>query len=259
MNIPDYTLPKTRATAAAIEIRKRILEGHYPGGMALRQDALAEELGISRIPVREALVQLEAEGLVKIHAHRGAVVTGLQVEAIEELFELRSLVEPRLLEKSVPHLDTTDFKELRKILREYSDEMRLSHVGRWGELNTELHSCLYRHADSPRMEALAAQLLQNTDRFTRMQLMYTDGRERAEKEHEAIVDLCQSKKVKAASAVLRDHILDAGRALADVVRESHRAASDTPPPQFLLATSAPSASSVLKMSPGRRRLAKPLI
>jgi DNA-binding GntR family transcriptional regulator len=220
--------------------------------MALRQDVLAEELGVSRIPVREALVQLEAEGLVKIHAHRGAVVTGLEVEAIEELFELRSLVEPRLLEKSALHLDTRDFKQLRKILREYSDEMRLSHVGKWGEMNTQLHSCLYRHANSPRMEALAAKLLQNTDRFTRMQLMYPDGRARAEKEHETIVSLCHSKKIRAASAALRDHILDAGRALADVVRQSHVAASKAPPRQRSVATSSDSGLNM------RRRIARSL-
>jgi DNA-binding GntR family transcriptional regulator len=220
MNSVSFVPPSTRANAAAVEIRRRILEGLYPAGMALRQDALAKDLGVSRIPVREALVQLEAEGLVSIRAHHGAEVTGIQIEAIEELFELRALIEPRLLEKSLPYLTDADFNELHQIMEEYSNEMRRSNVSRWGELNTYLHDCLYRHAASPRMSALASQLLQNTDRFTRMQIFYTDGRERAEKEHEEIIELCRSRKSKAASTALKNHILGAGRALVDVVRAS---------------------------------------
>ena len=83
-------MPPTRAVAAADELRRRILDGVYPGGMQLRQAVLAEEMGISRIPFREALIQLEAEGLVQIVAHKGAVVTGLSSADVEELVELRA-------------------------------------------------------------------------------------------------------------------------------------------------------------------------
>src|SRR5690349_7874063 len=174
-------VPPTRATAAADELRRRILEGDYPAGMQLRQAVLAEELGISRIPFREALILLEAEGLVQLEAHKGAVVAGFSPEEVEELFEFRALLEPALLEKSAPHLTDADYAELDAILREYSDELRTHNPGRWGALNTELHSLLYRRAKSPRMLATADQLLKSTDRFARMQIYYTDGRARAER------------------------------------------------------------------------------
>src|SRR3954468_8942501 len=77
----------TMASAAAGELRRRILDGTYAAGLPLRQDALAEEFGISRIPVREALLQLEAEGLVRILPHRGAIVSELSTGEIEEVFE----------------------------------------------------------------------------------------------------------------------------------------------------------------------------
>ena len=77
---------RTMALAAADELRRRVLDGVYPGGHPLRQDALAAELGISRIPLREALVQLESEGLVKILPHRGAVVAEASADEIAELF-----------------------------------------------------------------------------------------------------------------------------------------------------------------------------
>ncbi len=218
-------VPPTRATAAADELRRRILEGDYPAGMQLRQAVLAEELGISRIPFREALILLEAEGLVQLEAHKGAVVAGFSPEEVEELFEFRALLEPALLEKSAPHLTDADYAELDAILREYSDELRTHNPGRWGALNTELHSLLYRRAQSPRMLATADQLLKSTDRFTRMQLYYTDGRARAEKEHLEIVTECRAGNVKKAAKLLRQHILTAGEALVSLLRERQQATS----------------------------------
>jgi DNA-binding GntR family transcriptional regulator len=207
--------PPTRAVACADEMRRRILDGQYAGGMQLRQDALAEEFGVSRIPIREGLLQLEAEGLVKIYPHRGAIVAEFSPAEIQELFEFRALIEPRLLEKSAPSLSSSDFEQLRTILREYGEELRSRHVDRWGALNTQLHTLLYSHADSPKIGATAHQLLQSSDRFTRMQIFYTDGRERAEREHKMIVDLCESSDVAKAADVLRKHILLAGEDLAN--------------------------------------------
>ncbi|QIG52164.1 GntR family transcriptional regulator [Nordella sp. HKS 07] len=217
--IKRMIVPPTRATAAADELRRRILEGDYPAGMPLRQAILAEELGISRIPFREALILLEAEGLVQLEAHKGAVVAGFSPEEVEELFEFRALLEPALLEKSAPLLTEADYAELDAILREYSDELRTHNPGRWGALNTELHSLLYRRAGSPRMLATTDQLLKGTDRFARMQLYYTDGRARAEKEHLEIVSECRAGNVKKAAKLLRQHILAAGEALVTLLRE----------------------------------------
>src|SRR5437660_12006142 len=84
---------QTIASMTVEALRGRILRGDYPEGEPLRQDALADELGVSRIPVREALRQLEAEGLVTFSPHRGAVVSSLSLEEIEELFELRADIE----------------------------------------------------------------------------------------------------------------------------------------------------------------------
>ena len=216
--------PPTRATACADQIRRKILDGEYSSGMQLRQDALAEELGVSRIPVREALVQLEAEGLVTLRPHRGAIVTSLSGPEIQELYEFRALLEPRLLEKSAPLLSKADFRQLQAILKEYSQALHATDVSRWGELNVQLHSLLYSHANSPRMEATVQQLLQGADRFTRMHIKYTDGVERAEREHEMIVNLCEHGEISAASELLRKHIVRAGEDLSRI--SEHKSASE---------------------------------
>lgn len=214
-----FSPPPTRAMAAADEIRKRILDGRYVGGMQLRQDALAEEFGVSRIPVREALVQLEAEGLLKINPHRGATVTEFSVESVEELFTFRSLIEPYLLVCSAPKLVEAEYAALDAVLVEYSNEMRSMNVALWGELNIRYHSLLYKHAGSPKIEATALQLLQGTDRFTRMQLYYTDGRARAEQDHDRIVRRCKERDFSGAAEELRSHIVGAGAALSTLLRE----------------------------------------
>src|SRR3954462_13104423 len=100
-------MPIQRQTIASMTVealRERILRGDYPEGEPLRQDALADELGVSRIPVREALRQLEAEGLVTFNPHRGAVVSSLSLDEIVELFELRADIECDLLARAVPRM-----------------------------------------------------------------------------------------------------------------------------------------------------------
>ncbi|HEY7690641.1 MAG TPA: GntR family transcriptional regulator [Dongiaceae bacterium] len=209
---------RTRVEAAADELRRRILDGEFPEGFQLRQDALAAEFGISRIPIREALFQLEAEGLVNIHPHRGAIVSALSAAEVEEIYELRALLEPRLLASSAPKLTADDYRAIDAILDEYSAELRADHVGRWGELNTALHGLLYRHADQPRTAAIVAALLQNADRYTRMHISVTQGRERAEREHAGIVKLCRKGDVQSACALLEEHIRNAGKQLGEVIR-----------------------------------------
>jgi Transcriptional regulators len=204
---------RTIAAAVAAELRRRILDGEIPAGSQLRQDALAAEFAVSRIPVREALMQLEAEGLVKIHPHRGAVVPELSLTEIDELFELRLLLEPRLLAASAPRLTDGDYTRLDDILDEYSDELRARHVSRWGELNRAFHLLLYSRADKPRTASIVANLLQDCDRHTRLQLTLTGGMERAEAEHAELVRLCRAGRIDEACELLRAHIENVGRAL----------------------------------------------
>jgi DNA-binding GntR family transcriptional regulator len=204
---------RTIAAAATAEIRRRILEGGYAAGAPLRQDALADEFGVSRIPVREALLQLEAEGLVRILPHRGAVVSELSVPEVEEVFELRALLEPRLLRHSAPRLTEGDFKAMRALLAEYGTELASGQAGRWGELNTAFHLRLYQRAERPRSFALVSNLLREAERHTRMQLSFTDGRARAQEEHAALLDLCEAGRIREACTLLRAHVEHAGDAL----------------------------------------------
>ena len=207
------------AAAAAAALRERILDGFYPEGFQLRQDALAADLGVSRIPVREALTQLEAEGLVRIEPHRGAVVSELSLDDIEDLFALRAWLEPRLLRHSAPRLTSADHDALQKLLVEYGEVMHTDDPSRWGELNTEFHMLLYSRTNQKRSLAIVATLLQASDRYTRIQLSFTDGRKRAEREHTELASLCRRGEISGASILLAQHIRNVGTVLADFLRQ----------------------------------------
>ena len=206
---------RTISSAVMEALRERILDGSFESGMQLRQDALAEEFGVSRIPVREALMQLEAEGLVKILPHRGAVVSELSLDEINELFELRSLLEPRLLRLSAPKLREEDFEALDSILAEFEAEGMAGHARRWGPLNNALHMRLYAHAERPRSLALVSNLLQECDRHTRLQLSLSGSMERAQAEHRLLVKLCAAGRIGEAVSLLSEHIAHAASSLAE--------------------------------------------
>ena len=93
----------------AAALRQAILQGRYVANQPLRQDRLADELGVSKVPLREALVQLRAEGLVAFKPNRGAVVTELSADEADEIFTMRVALEAKALEKAIPRLRSADF------------------------------------------------------------------------------------------------------------------------------------------------------
>jgi DNA-binding GntR family transcriptional regulator len=123
---------------------------------------------------------------------------------------------------SARHLTHNDYEKLNQILREYSAELRANHIRRWGELNTEFHMHLYRHAGHPRTLAIVASLLQECDRHTRLQLSLTDGMTRAETEHAELLRLCESGQITAACSLLKMHIEGVGKSLRVYIEHHQR-------------------------------------
>lgn len=208
---------RTMAAAIAERLRAAVLDGSYPSGTPLRQDALAAEFAVSRIPVREALFQLEAEGLIEIVPHKGAIVTGLSRAEVDDVFALRGLLEARLLAGSIPRLTEEDFAILDATQAAFARTIRERDRGRWGELNAKLHMALYARADMPRTLAVVANLLTTSERYTRLQLSSKASLERAQREHAELIALARERKARAACRLLADHIATVHRELSAMV------------------------------------------
>jgi DNA-binding GntR family transcriptional regulator len=220
-------IPLQRQTVTSLAVamlRDRILHGAYPEGEPLRQDALAKELGVSRIPVREALRQLEAEGLVTFNPHRGAIVSSLSLAEIEETFSLRAEIEGDLLRRALPRLGDEQLRRAAEILDGYQRALRTGDITAWGEFNWQFHSLLYAPAERPVTMGIVQRLHQQSDRYLRMQLALTHGESRANEEHRAILAAVRRHDGKRAVALMKQHILGAGRSLLDFL-ETQRAAS----------------------------------
>ena len=208
--MPTGLLDKTTISIqVAQELRRRILAGEYREGVKLQQEQIAAELGVSRSPVREALGQLEAEGLVVLTPQKGAQVSPISRDEISELFELRLLVEPHLLSLAIPAMTEADIHKATAIISEMAD---IALEG-WSDANWRLHETLYAPAARPGMLKLLRRTHETIGRYIRMQLMATNGRADAHKEHKLILDACRKRDVEKAVRLLREHIEAAGRML----------------------------------------------
>jgi DNA-binding GntR family transcriptional regulator len=220
-------MPIQRQTIASMTVtamRERILRGEYPEGEPLRQDALAEDLGVSRIPVREALRQLEAEGLVTFSPHRGAVVSVLSLAEIEELFELRAEIEGNLLRRAIPRMTKDHLDRAIDVLDEFEDALAAGQAANWGQLNWHFHSALYAPANRVVTMGVLQKLHQHSDRYFRLRMFLAHGGGSPNDEHRAIWAAVAEKDVSASVALMNSHILDAGTSLISMLREQRSAA-----------------------------------
>ncbi len=217
MVLPRQTL--TDATTRAI--RERILEGVLAAGEPLRQEALAAELGVSRIPLREALQRLEAEGLVALVPHRGAVVSDLPIADALELFELRALIESDLVRRATSVARSPDHAAARAAADRFRVALSQGDVASLGQANLEFHLALYRAASRPRTLEVFQRLHQQCDRLLRLQLTLTNGGDQAVREHDAIARAVQAGDADTAAQLTREHILGAGQRLVAALELRH--------------------------------------
>lgn len=212
-------------TGAVLEaLRSRILSGELADGLQLRQEALSQEFGVSRVPVREALRQLEAEGLVQIFDHKGAVVTQFSLEDVRELLDIRTLIECDLIRRAIPKQTEKDLSEAEALLKQFDVALKKKDVALWGRLNAQFHLALYRAAERPHGLALVESLLNKTERYTRVQILYADYSQLAQQEHAALLTHCRNKDVEAAAGFLREHILGAEQALENAFMQKQQKA-----------------------------------
>ncbi|GJD47808.1 putative D-xylose utilization operon transcriptional repressor [Methylobacterium crusticola] len=197
-------------------LRRAIVSGEYASGTQLRQDELAERFGTSRIPVREALRQLEAEGLVTIEANKGATVTALSLQEVLELLDIRIALECRALQLAIPNMIDGDFDAAEEILQGYSTS---EDPTLWGEANWRFHSVLYAPCARPKLLAMIESNYGHVGRFTRLNVSRAAGKDRPLREHWELLNHCRSGAVEKATALLEEHIAYSQKSLAAATRQ----------------------------------------
>jgi DNA-binding GntR family transcriptional regulator len=192
-------------------LRQAIQHGLFQEGQSLRQDEIATQFGVSRIPVREALRQLEAEGLVNFHPNRGAMVTILSPAEAQELCDIRIALETLALQLALPQLSASHLAQAADLLHKTE---QATEPMRWADLNWQFHAALYGPANRPRLLSLIKTLHVNIDRYVRLQMQELQYRERSQAEHAQLLLACQNHDSSEAVALLQQHI---GRAAEQLV------------------------------------------
>lgn len=208
----DLSKHTTMADSVIGYLRQRILSGELAGGSVLKQDALAQQCGVSVSVLREALKTLEGEGFVEFIANKGAFVKRLSAKEAQEIFAVRVILETEALLASLPQLAEKDFFMLENILDE---EEFCNDPIRYNDINFRFHSLLYRYCDNERLLRLIKQL---NDQVSRYMTIYLDNmlyKDDSQSEHRQLLAACETKDKKAAKAILKKHIQKAGKALAD--------------------------------------------
>jgi DNA-binding GntR family transcriptional regulator len=207
---PNLRERKTITDYLGTALRTAIYDGQFADNEELNQVELAEFFGVSRVPVREALRQLQAEGLVTSIAHHRTIVTGMNLAQILEAIEMRAVLESHLLRKAGKRLERADIERLRKICEE-TDQIK-DYGSRWVVKNWEFHRALYGRAESPAIIEAIERIQLNVERYARR----TGSAERlrqAAAEHRQILNAVERKDFATASALLEAHILHTGEVI----------------------------------------------
>jgi DNA-binding GntR family transcriptional regulator len=194
----------TKEEYVADFLREGILSGEIPRGMRLKQADLAEELGLSITPVREALKMLAAEGYVLGATHRGAIVAPFEVAAASEVIELRTLLETRLTVAAMRRMTLADMEQLQRLAQDFDRAHVAGDRNSARAANYRFHRFLYAVAEQP-LSFHFVQVLWAKYPFDIINQI--GGRVgRASEEHARILDAVVSRNEEAAAAATRSHI-----------------------------------------------------
>jgi DNA-binding GntR family transcriptional regulator len=202
--------PATTVKQIADALRAEILRGRIKSGYPLRQDKIAARFGVSKIPVREALVQLRVEGLVTSFPNRGAFVSELSATEADEIYFMRIALETAVLERAIPRLTIGQLQRAAQILDDMDDE---KDIARWAELNWDFHATLYAPASPPLLLEAIKTLHSNIARYLLLYLAGMDYQSVSQKEHRELLEACRQGDMDLAVDILEKHLRAASEQL----------------------------------------------
>jgi DNA-binding GntR family transcriptional regulator len=203
IKVPNLGITPTASEVIATHLREAIVSGALAEGEPIRQDDVAQLFNVSKIPVREALKRLEAEGLVLFQRNKGAVITRISEPELAQMFEVRVLLEMQAIRLAVPNMTEATFARAERICAAFLGE---DNIGRWAELNWQLHACLYEPAQRPFLLNLIRSIHDKLERYLRLQMSLSSGKNRADHEHREILEACRAGDGERAAQLIETHI-----------------------------------------------------
>ncbi len=212
-------MARTTVDRAYAELKRRIVGGDYAQGTHLKEEALAEDLGVSRTPVREALRRLSAEGLVVFVQNQGVRVASWGTDDVVQTYEIRALLESKAAELAATELSLGDLARLRELDQEMRRQWRLSGkdaIDRIAELNGEFHRTIVAAAGNDKLERTLAGLVEMPLVLRTFNRYADEDVQRSMNHHSELIAAFGKRDGEWAAAVMKSHVIAARH----VIRES---------------------------------------
>ncbi len=214
---------KTKSGFVYELMREKIVSGEWPQGMNIIVASVARDLGVSAIPVREAMKLLESEGLVVQEPHKGARVTEFDPEKIVEVRSIRGTLEGFAASAALPFLNAGAFADLRRRVGEMDGYVRAGECERFIAANKEFHRTIYSKGPFPMLNEMIFKLWDGGG-FSHIVFAFRPERmEVANNDHKAILDALEKGDGERAERLIREHKLGLAKVLCDMGRKGSSA------------------------------------
>lgn len=203
-------------------LREAIISGQLRPGERLMEIQLAEEMGVSRTPVREAIRKLELEALVVMIPRKGAYVAGLSLKDIVDVFEIRGALEGLAAELAAERITDNELEELERYLVKISDDIEKGDLEKVVATDTDFHSILYQASRNQRLSQIISNLREQIQRFRTTSLSYPGRMKTALEEHRKIVEAISARDGELACKLAQEHIENAENSMMSMIHQDKK-------------------------------------
>jgi DNA-binding GntR family transcriptional regulator len=201
-------------------LREAIISGHLKPGERLVEVQLAEEMGVSRTPVREAIRKLELEGFVVMVPRKGAYVAGISVKDIANVFEIRTALESLAAGLAAERATEEEMEKLERLLVSVAESADNNDLDGWVDKDTIFHETIYKASRNERLVQIVNNLREQIQRFRVTSLGFPGRMKVAVEEHRKIVEAISERNVALAQALAQEHIENAEHSILEALQDN---------------------------------------
>jgi DNA-binding GntR family transcriptional regulator len=203
-------------------LREAIIQGRLKPGERMMEIQLADEMGVSRTPIREAIRKLELEGFVVMVPRKGAYVSGISVKDIVDVFEVRAALEALAAGLAAERITPDEQEELERSLVAISEVSSKADINAIVETDTNFHELIYKASRNERLFQIVIHLKEQIQRFRTTSLSQPGRSKDALEEHRKMVEAISDRNVELAQALAREHIENAEQSMLNALREDNQ-------------------------------------
>lgn len=201
-------------------LREAIITGRLKPGERLMEVQMAEEMGVSRTPVREAIRKLELEGFVVMMPRKGAYVSGISLKDIADVYEVRTALEALAAGLAAERITDEELEKLERLLIAVTEAAENNDLDRWVRQDIDFHDIIYKASRNDRLMQIISNLMEQLHRFRSTSLAYPGRMKIAVEEHKKIVEAISERNVSLAQSLAQEHVENAENSMLEALEKN---------------------------------------